>query len=91
MEKELDTNIRDLILEYLYYDRRKNPGGFGIERSKMLEKLQLPDNPEIMDFNMLYLEEKDLVKLEKYMGSLWAYAKLTAFGIDTLESRQENS
>lgn len=87
MGKIENTEIRNTILEYLYDALEGNPGGYGIGKSGMLDLLELQENPEIMDFNMLYLEEKGLVKL-KFLGSLWAYAKLTALGIDVVEKRR---
>lgn len=53
----------------------------------MLELLQT--TKEKMDFNMLYLEQKDLVELHKVMGSLWEIANITAFGTDVVEDKRK--
>lgn len=52
----------------------------------MSELLNVQEN--LMDSNMLYLEQKGLVKLVKVMGSLWELATITAFGIDVIENKQ---
>jgi hypothetical protein len=52
----------------------------------MSELLNTPEN--LMDSNMLYLEQKGLVKLVRTMGSLWELARITAFGIDVIENKE---
>lgn len=42
-----------------------------------------------MDFNMLYLEQKHLVKLLVVLGSLWANANINSFGIDVIENKDK--
>lgn len=49
-------------------------------------------NPTLMDSNMLYLEEKGLVKLFKVMdGNLWHDAEITALGIDLVEDMEKGN
>jgi hypothetical protein len=40
-----------------------------------------------MDFNVLYLEQKGLVKCLKTLSSLWAMVQITAFGTDVIENK----
>ena len=82
-----NDEIRMRILQSLYDFYYQDPKSMGIDRAKMLELTGTQENP--MDSNMLYLEEKHLVKLEKVLGSLWAWARITAFGIDVIENKQK--
>ena len=81
-----NDEIRILTLQHLYRLYHEDPKSFGINRVEMLELLNAQEN--LMDSNMLYLEQKGLVKLEKVLGSLWAWARITAFGIDVIENKQ---
>ena len=81
-----NNEIRILILQHLYRLYHEDPGSIGIYSVKMLELLKVQEN--LMDSNVLYLEQKRLVKLEKVLGSLWACARITAFGIDVIENKK---
>jgi len=80
-----NDEIRHRILEILHKAAQENPEAVGVDRKRMLELLQT--TKEKMDFNMLYLEEKDLVELHKVYGSLWEVANITAFGTDVVENK----
>ena len=75
------------MLQVLYDEYYENPVNLGIDRKKMLELLQIPE--KVMDANMLYLENKGLVRLHKTIGSPWTHAKITAFGIDVIENKEK--
>ena len=79
-EQEIRTNI----LKGLYYFAKNNPGAM-MERSEVKSKVGIEDD-KILDFNMLYLEEKRFVKLIKYIGVTWAHAEITSAGIDSVEN-----
>jgi hypothetical protein len=81
-----NDEIRISILQHLYTLYYRDPKLIGISRAEMLELLNTQEN--LMDSNMLYLEQKDLVKLLKTMGSLWELASITAFGIDVIENKE---
>jgi hypothetical protein len=81
-----DNQVRLAILEILHKSFRDNPKSVGIDRKTMQQTLNISENQ--MDSNMLYLEEKMLVKLHKTLGSLWAFAKITAYGMDVVEDKE---
>ena len=76
--------IRHRILEILYRYAQQNPSSFGLGREAILEVLKIPE--ETVHFNMLYLEEKGLVRLSTVIGG-WLQARITAFGIDVVENK----
>jgi len=78
---------RSIILEILYYHEQENPGSFGLDRKEMIPLLKLPLN--VIDRNVLYLEDKRLIKLEKYLGALWGFARITSYGIDVVEQKEK--
>lgn len=82
-----NNEIRSLILQHLNKLFHEEPESVGLYREKMLELLNTQEN--VMDSNMLYLEEKGLVRLRKVLGSLWACATITAFGIDVIENKEK--
>lgn len=81
-----NNEIRYSILQHLYRLHFEDPSSFGIARVELLRLIGTQEN--LMDSNMLYLEEKGLVRLEKVMGSLWAWARVTALGIDVIENKE---
>jgi hypothetical protein len=81
-----NDEIRISILQHLYAFYYRDPKLIGISRADMLKLLNTQEN--LMDSNMLYLEQKGLVKLLKTMGSLWEIANITAFGIDVIENKE---
>jgi hypothetical protein len=81
-----NDEIRISILQHLYALHFRDPNQIGIGRAEMLELLNTQKN--LMDSNMVYLEQKGLVKLLKVMGSLWELASVTAFGIDVIENKE---
>jgi len=81
-----NDEIRISILQHLYAFYYRDPRLIGISRAEMLRLLNTQEN--LMDSNMLYLEQKGLVKLLKVMGSLWEVAGITAFGIDVIENKE---
>lgn len=93
MIESIDNNmnpndeIRYRILNFTYARYHEDPGRPGIDRTTMLELLQVPENA--MDANVLYLEQKSLLKLLKSMGALWVVAEITAFGIDVIENKEK--
>lgn len=81
--------IRLKILDYLYKNQIEKPGFIGVDRDTLLSYLGEPEN--LVDFNILYLEEKELLELYKVIGSLWKNARLTAFGTDVIENKDKYS
>jgi hypothetical protein len=82
-----DDQVRLNILRELLQEAKENPGSLGMDRTELKDKLNVPEKQ--MDFNMLYLEEKRLVKLIGYMGVIWSNAKITAFGIDVITHKEQ--
>ena len=85
-----DDEIRLRMLTLLYFRAKEHPRDFGMGRQHMIDSLQIEEN--IMDFNMLYLEQKRLVEkrpveLERVHGSAWYIATITADGIDVIEHK----
>jgi hypothetical protein len=80
-----NDDIRISILQHLHRLYYEDPKSVGINRVEMLKLLNVQEN--LMDSNMLYLEQKSLVKFLKVMGSLWAWASITSFGIDVIENK----
>lgn len=84
----IDHNeIRHRILEILYKFAEQNSQSLGLDRERMQKTLQISE--KLIDFNMLYLEEKGLIKLFKVTGSLWHSAQITAFGMDVIENKEK--
>jgi len=82
-----DDQVRYLILNFLYQQEREKPDTFtDRDRDTMQRLLKLPENQ--MDFNMKYLDQKGLVRLELAGGAPWWCANITAFGIDVLEHKE---
>ena len=87
-----NDEIRLQILKLLHDHEQENPGEFGPERDTMLKSLQDKLGSDVtekqMDFNMLYLEEKNLVKLLKTIGLLWNNSNITSYGTDVIEHKE---
>ena len=81
-----NDQIRFNILEILYEDYFNNPGDIGKNKNEMQKSLALSEN--LLDSNILYLKEKGLIQLVSIIGSLWEFAKITAFGIDVVEQKE---
>lgn len=79
--------VRMKILQHLYDYEQHSPGTLGINRDDMLVFLGISENQ--MDFNMLYLEDKALVKLYKTLGFLWRMASITSYGTDIIENKKD--
>ena len=88
MSSITDDEVRHGILEILCKLAKEDPGSM-LDRKKMQKLLKISEKR--MDFNMLYLEEKGLVKLHKVWGSLWQAAEITAHGIDVLQHKDRYS
>lgn len=86
MTSSSSAEIRHELLQFLYSFAQANPS-FSFPRNLLQRLFQIPKNK--MDFNMLYLEQKRLVKLLKSMGSLWDSAEITALGIDVVEDKDK--
>ena len=88
MSSITNNEIRYRMLEILSNLAQREPGAM-LNRQTMQNMLQISEGE--MDFNMLYLEEKGLVKLHKTMGALWQAAEIRAFGIDVIENKEKYS
>jgi len=71
-------------LEILLETQEKDPTGFGVHRSVMKRELNISE--QSMDYHMAYLAQRRLVRLTEVPNFLWLWAKITAFGVDTLEN-----
>ena len=80
-----EDQVRYLVLKTLYENKKKNPTSDGMEKGKLIE-LKIPENS--MEFNILYLRDKGLVKLFLYRNTIgWWAADITALGIDVIEHK----
>lgn len=82
-----DAATQRRILEILLETERKDPTGFGVHRSIMKRELGISEKG--MDYHMAYLAQRRLVRLTEVPNFLWLWAKITAFGVDTLENGGE--
>ena len=80
-----DDQVRLLILEILFKKARESPTNPYVNKEEMLEKTAVPEHQ--LDFNIYYLGEKGLVRLETAMQG-WYMAQITAFGIDVIENKE---
>jgi hypothetical protein len=85
MSAVTDNELRHQILELLHKSAQQDPLTLGLDRARMKEHLQVPENQ--MDFNIFYLRDKRLIELLQCMGTPWVLAKITAFGIDVIEDK----
>ena len=83
-----DKEVRHQILDILYRLAKKEPLGM-LGRKQMHEVLKIPE--EQMDFNIFYLQEKNLIKLRQGLGAPWFTAEITAFGTDVIENKDKYS
>lgn len=79
--------IRLRILEILYKHAENQPSNPWLERENLKKDLNV--NYKILDFNILYLEEKGLLSIARVINLPFARSKITAYGIDVIE-RKEN-
>jgi len=82
-----NDEVRYRILQILYDYYHENPTGVGFSRKPMFDLLNVQEN--LMDANMLYLEEKRLVRIHGSMAYAWNWAKIKAFGIDVIENKEK--
>lgn len=82
-----NAETRRRILEILLETQEKDPTGFGVHRSVMKRELNISE--QSMDYHMAYLAQRRLVRLTEVPNFLWLWAKITAFGMDTLENSGE--
>lgn len=78
-----NQEIRRKILEYLYQKDEDRPQNL-ISRDELIKFLGVEGKK--IDSNVLYLEEKGYVRLEKYLGSLFGDARITSYGKDLVEN-----
>ena len=83
----MNTVIRRKILEILYDSIRKHPYN-RVTPKEFKESLGI--NLEELHFNIIYLEEKGLLELQKPLeGSLFVGARITPKGIDLVEDEYQ--
>ena len=82
-----NDEIRYRILQTTCDAYYKDPTDSGIDRNSMTELLRV--SSRLVDANVFYLEEKRLIKLQKHYGVPWAFASITAFGIDVIEKKEK--
>jgi len=81
-----NKEIRRNILEYLYQMDEENPQNL-ISKEEIISFLGVEGKK--IDSNIIYLEEKGYVKLEKYIGALFGHARITSYGKDLVENPEE--
>jgi len=79
--------IRHSILTILYKKAEVNPNHNIVHREQVIELLNVPEN--IVDFDIKYLEQENLIKTEASMES-WVWAEITSSGINVIEHKDEN-
>lgn len=77
-----NQRIRMIILEELYEHALKHPRGF---MSKELLQKKIGSGEAELDFNIKYLEDKGLIKVENFLGGGFL-AQITVYGIDFTEN-----
>ncbi|MCK4521595.1 MAG: hypothetical protein KAU20_03400 [Nanoarchaeota archaeon] len=77
-----NQEIRLKILEKLYGYAIENARGY-ITKEVLLNDLGIDESS--LNFNIKYLEDKSLVKLEKFLGGGFL-AQITVYGIDSVEN-----
>jgi hypothetical protein len=80
--------IRYAILTVLYKRAEKSPDYSSIDRTKLMEILNIKQ--ETLDFNVLYLAEEKLVKLTTVLNVSFKSARITSAGINIFEHKDEN-
>jgi hypothetical protein len=82
-----NPEIRRMILEYAYRHYQENPY-YRIIASEFKDHLNV--NIKELHFNIVYLEEKGYLELQKPIeGSLFISARITARGIDLVEDEYQ--
>jgi hypothetical protein len=81
-----NKEIRRKILEFIYQKNEEKPG-YRVKREELQQYLDIPDNKLIN--NILYLEEKCYLKLQKSIGSQFVDAQINSYGIDLVENPDE--
>jgi len=81
--------IRFSILTILYKKAETSPKDSTVSWEKLKELLNIEDNK--IDFNLDYLEQKELItRPQLFHGSYKLTAKITASGMDVIEHKEEN-
>jgi len=80
-----NSTIRRSILEILFKRFKENPNLF-VSREELLKVIYWPLD---LDSNIIYLEEKGYVELQKAFGTPFIGARIKAKGIDLLENGSE--
>ena len=80
--------IRHSILTMLYEKAEKSPNDSEINRDKLIVILKIADN--IIDFNVSYLEQEQLLKTREVPNAPWLLAKITSSGMNAIEHKDEN-
>jgi len=81
------TEIRRKILEYIYQKNLNKPK-YMASREEL--KTNLGINDAELDNNVLYLDGKNLLKLNKRLGAIFLEAEITINGIDSIEKPKPN-
>lgn len=79
--------VRYSILTVLYKKAETSPNNCEVNREKIIELLNVPE--ETIDFNIKYLVEEKLIKTETTMES-WVWAEITSDGFKVIEHKEEN-
>jgi hypothetical protein len=80
--------IRNSILTILYKKAESTPYDSEVNRDKLIEALKIADN--IIDFNISYLKQEQLIQTREVPNAPWLLAKITSSGINVIEHKEEN-
>jgi len=86
MSKVTHDDIRRQILEILYKSEREEPSSWGVDRGTMLRALEISESD--MDYDMVFLELRSLVRLTHTDSVIWFMARITSFGMTVMENKE---
>jgi hypothetical protein len=86
-----NNEIRRYLLEILYNFAQKDTKAHfpAVSREQIQEILKISEAE--LNFNMVYLDQKGLVKLHRGASPDWYSAQITVFGIDVLQNKDKYS
>lgn len=87
MSKITHDDIRREIMEILYKSEREEPSSWGVDRGRMLRALEISESD--MDYDMVFLELRSLVRLVHTDSVIWFMARITPFGMTVMENKEE--
>ncbi len=84
MSRMMNNSVRLRILEILY-KKAADGGDWAVQREEIRQLLPIPEKQ--LDFNVLYLHDKKLLKINVLEKGNWQATKITGKGIDVIENK----